>query len=303
VLNKNHSSPSRITIGSFDGLHAGHQTIIQRLVSDAHSHGQKAVLVTFFPNPAVFFKKIETPYYLTTNSEKTTLLQQFGIDQTIILPFNRELAQSSAEAFIVNLQQQVPFDNIYIGYDSHFGVNREGNSEKLKEFGKKYGFQVHVQEPIDFNASPISSSLIRTYVSEGNVTALYPLLNRWYSLLGDVTHGDGRGKRIGIPTANITYEPQKLLPPNGIYAARIRIDDEVRPAAASIGFRPTFYETPTTKTVEAFILDWDQDIYGKTVVLEFVRRLRDEIQYENAQALTAQIQKDIQSTREIINNE
>ena len=303
MLNKNHSSSSRITIGSFDGLHAGHQTIIQRLVVEAHSHGQKAALVTFFPNPAVFFKKIKAPYYLTTNSEKVTLLQQLGIDQTVILPFDHELAQSSAESFIVNLQKQVPFDAVYIGYDFHFGANREGNGEKLKEFSEKYGFQVHVQKPVDFHASPVSSSLIRTYVSEGKVAEIYPLLNRWYSLMGEVIHGDGRGKRIGIPTANIAYESQKLLPPIGIYAARIHIGDEIRPAAASIGFRPTFYEIPDTKTVEASILDWDQDIYGKTVVLEFVRRLRDEIQYKNVQALTAQIKKDIQTTREIINNE
>ncbi|MGV8025533.1 MAG: bifunctional riboflavin kinase/FAD synthetase [Anaerolineaceae bacterium] len=303
MFNNNHSSLSRITIGSFDGLHAGHQTIIQRLVADAHSHGQKAVLVSFFPTPAVFFKKIKTPYYLTTNSEKVALLQQFGIDQTIILPFDRELAQSDAESFIVNLQKQVLFDTVYIGYDFHFGANREGDGEKLEEFSEKYGFQVYIQKPVDFHASPISSSLIRTYVSEGRVAEIYPLLNRWYSLMGEVIHGDGRGKRIGIPTANITYEPQKLLPPNGIYATRIHIGNEVHPAAASIGFRPTFYTTPTTKTVEASILDWDQDVYGKTVVLEFVRRLRDEIQYENVEKLTAQIQKDIQATREIINNE
>ncbi len=303
MLSNNPSLTTRITIGSFDGLHAGHQTIIHRLVSEAHCQEQKAVVITFFPNPAVFLKKIQTPYYLTTNTEKAALLQQMGVDQTIILPFNQELAQSSAESFISNLQRQLRFNTIYIGYDFHFGANREGDATKLKGLGEKYGFKVHVQDPISFQASPISSSLIRKFISDGNVADLYPLLNRWYSLMGEVIHGDGRGKKLGIPTANISFESQKLLPPNGIYATRIHVDAEVRPAAVSIGFRPTFYDAPITKTVEAFILDWDQNIYGKMVTLEFVRKLRDEIQYENAQALTAQIEKDILLTRKIIEHE
>jgi riboflavin kinase/FMN adenylyltransferase len=303
VPNHNPSSLSRITIGSFDGLHAGHQTIIQRLVADAHQAGQQAVLVTFFPNPVIYFKKITTPFYLTTNGEKTALLQRFGVDQTLILPFNKELAECSAEQFIKNLYQQIPFNAIYIGYDFHFGANREGNRDTLAAFGKQIGFEVHIQEPVGRDSIPVSSSLIRSFISEGKMDEVYPLLNRWYSLTGEVAHGDGRGKKMGIPTANIAYEPQKLLPPNGIYAARIHIDDEVHPAATNIGFRPTFYETPTIKTVEAFILDWERDIYGKTVTLEFVRKLRDEIQYKDKQSLTAQVQKDIQATREIINHE
>jgi riboflavin kinase/FMN adenylyltransferase len=299
----NHPSLSQITIGSFDGLHAGHQTIIHHLVAGAHSQGQKAVLVTFYPNPTVFFKKIHTPFYLTTNSEKIALLQKLGIDETIILPFNQELAQSSAEDFIRYLLQRVPFNTMYIGYDFHFGADRAGDRGKLFELGKKYGFTVQVQQPVDLNATPISSSMIRSIISEGRVEDLSALLKRWYSMEGEVIHGDGRGKKMGIPTANIAYEPQKLLPPNGIYATRIQIGVETRPAATNVGFRPTFYETPSIKTVEAFILDWECDIYGKTVTLEFVRRLRDEIQYQNTQALTAQIRKDIALTRKIIDHE
>jgi len=303
VCNKNHSSLSRITIGSFDGLHIGHQTIIHRLVEDAHQYGQKAVVVTFFPNPAVFFKKIDNPFYLTTNLEKMTLLEQLGIDQTITYPFDTHFAQSSAESFIQDLYEKVPFDTIYIGYDFHFGKNREGDEKKLTELGQKYGFQVIVQKPIDFNSLPVSSSTIRDYVAEGKVDILHPFLNRWYSLMGKVIHGDGRGKELGVPTANIEYESQKLLPPNGIYAARIRIDNEIHPAATNIGFRPTFYNTPSTKTVEAYILNWSRDIYKKTVTLEFVRKLRDEIQYKDRQALIEQMQKDIKATREIIDHE
>ena len=303
VGSKNHSSLSRITIGSFDGLHVGHQTIIHRLVEDAHQNEQKAAVVTFFPNPVVFLKKINTPFYLTTNLEKTGLLKQFGVDQTITYPFDAQFSQSSAESFIQKLYKKVPFDTIYIGYDFHFGKNRDGNEQKLSELGQQYGFQVVVQKPVDFNSLPISSSIIRSYVSEGKVDILYPFLNRWYSLMGKVVHGDGRGKELGVPTANIEYESQKLLPPNGIYATRIHIGDEVHPAATNIGFRPTFYNTPSTKTVEAYILDWDRDIYDKIVTLEFVCKLRDEIQYKDRQALIEQIQKDIKETREIIDHE
>jgi riboflavin kinase/FMN adenylyltransferase len=303
VNNLNHSLNSRLTIGSFDGLHIGHQTIIQQLVSNAHQANQSAIVITFFPNPTVYFRKIQNPFYLTTNLEKEGLLRQMGIDQTIILPFNQELAQTSARDFITHIFKRFRFEEIYIGYDFHFGANREGDAGKLEEFGKELGFSVRIQQPISLGNFPVSSSLIRNMVTEGSVENLFPYLQRWYSLLGEVVHGDGRGKKLGMPTANIAFENHKLLPANGIYAARIHINEAVRPAAVSIGVRPTFYPTPRDRTVEAFILDWEQDIYGKLVNLEFVRRLRDEIKYNNAEELTSQVEKDIQLTREIINNE
>jgi len=298
----NSPSLSRITIGSFDGLHIGHQTIIHHLVRDAHHQEQKAVVITFFPNPLVFLKNITSPFYLTTNFEKTALLKQWGVDQTVILPFNHKLANMRAAQFILNLHQSIPFTSIYAGYDFHFGVNREGDSALLLELGKQYSFSVFIQDPIRNNSNPISSSVIRTYISEGRVGEVYALLNRWYALSGEIIHGDGRGKKLGIPTANIAYEAQKLLPANGIYATRIHIDDEIYPAATNIGFRPTFYNQPSQKTVEAFILDWDKDIYGKTVSLEFIRKLRDEIKYEQVQLLKEQIHKDIEETRKIFNH-
>lgn len=301
--NLNHSLTSRLTIGSFDGLHIGHQTIIQQLVSNAHQANQLAIVLTFFPNPTVYFRKLKTPFYLTTNLEKEELLHQLGVDQTIILPFNQELAQTSAEDFITHIFKRFQFEEIYIGYDFRFGMNREGDAEKLERFGEKLGFSVKIQQPISLGDLSVSSSLIRTMVTAGSVENLFPYLQRWYSLLGEVVHGDGRGKKLGMPTANIAFEHQKLLPANGIYAARIHINKAVRPAAVSIGVRPTFYPTPKDRTVEAYILDWDQDIYGKLVDLEFVCRLRDEIKYNNVEELTRQVEKDIQMTRKIIENE
>ncbi len=298
----NHNTTSRITIGSFDGLHIGHQTIIHRLVADAHSQNQQAVVVTFSPNPAVFFKNIKTPFYLTSDLEKRVLLQEMGVDETIFLPFNQELASTSAEDFIHNLYKKYHFDTIYIGYDFRFGSDRGGDAQKLQQLGIKYHFSVIIQAPISRAHTPISSSLIRQNIANGEVKAVYSLLDRWYSLTGEVVHGDGRGKKIGIPTANIAAAPQKLLPRDGIYAARIRINENVRPSAVSIGIRPTFYTDLVPRTVEAYILDWDSDIYRQTVTLEFMQRLRDEIKYEDARSLTDQIEKDIRLTREIVNN-
>lgn len=303
MSNPSSSSTSHITIGSFDGLHLGHQTIIHQLIEQAHQNGEKAILITFSPNPIVFFQKIQTPFYLTTNQEKVRLLKGMGVDQVEVLPFDSTLASTSAEIFIRQLYDRFHFSTIHVGYDFRFGNNREGNTEKLCLLGQKYGFSVHIQEPVKCGEKTISSSLIRKSVSEGKVAEVYAWLNRWYSLEGKVVHGDGRGKKIGIPTANISSAPQKLLPKYGIYAARIQFDDIIRPAAVSIGVRPTFYQAPVPETVEAYILDWEQDIYEKTVVLEFVQRLRDEIQYENAAALSKQIEKDIQATRKIIEHE
>lgn len=294
---------SRLTIGSFDGLHIGHQTIIQQLVTEAHQAQQPAIVITFFPNPTVFFRKLQSPFYLTTNPEKEMLLHQMGVDQTIFLPFNQELAQTSAEDFINSLFKRFSFEEIYVGYDFHFGANRAGNAQKLEQFGEKLGFSVKIQQPIFWGDLSVSSSLIRNMVTEGSVEKLFPYLQRWYSLMGEVVHGDGRGKKLGMPTANIAFENQKLLPANGIYAARIHIHGAVRAAAVSIGVRPTFYQTPVERTVEAYILDWDQNIYGNLVNLEFVRRLRDEIKYNSADELTSQVEKDIQLTREIIEHE
>lgn len=283
-------------------MHIGHQTIIHQLVAQAHSHHQQAVVITFFPNPVVLFKNIKTPFYLTSDLEKRALLQEMGVDETIILPFDQELASTSAEDFVHNLYEKYHFDTVYIGYDFRFGANRDGDAQKLQEYGQKYGFSVAIQNPVLQADLPVSSSLIRQSIAAGEVESVYQLLNRWYSLTGEVVHGDGRGKKIGIPTANITSAPQKLLPKDGIYATRIKIDENVRPAAVSIGVRPTFYDNLVPRTVEAYILDWDVDIYQKTVTLEFIQRLRDELKYENAQSLTAQIEKDILLTREIVSN-
>lgn len=294
---------SRITIGSFDGLHIGHQTIIHDLVTGAQQSDQSTVLVTFSPNPLVYFKQIRTPFYLTVDDEKEHLIDRLGVEETLILPFTKQLAATPAEDFTQMLHKRLQFDHLYVGYDFRFGAGRKGDPDLLKNMGAQLGFTVHVQSPITKNQLPVSSSHIRNLVSNGHLAQARPLLGRDYLVMGKVIHGDGRGKKIGVPTANIETKPEKLLPPHGIYATRIHIGDETRPAAVSIGVRPTFYDRVVPATIEAHILDWSQDIYGKTISLEFVELLRDEIQYSGAAALTKQINKDIQRTREIIEYE
>ena len=262
-------------------------------------NGAPAVLLSFHPHPANVLGGRDIRL-LTTPEERADLLASLGVDAIITMPFDRSIAETSARDFMAQLKEHLGLTHLLIGYDFALGKNREGNAQRLAELGLEMGYAVDVVPALGDESGVISSTEIRKLISVGNVTEAAKLLGRNYSLSGPVIHGDGRGRRINIPTANIGYPDSKILPPNGIYACWAHIGAERFMAATNIGINPTFTPDKRTVNVEAHLLDFDRDIYGQNVIIEFVSRLRDELKYDSVDALVKQIHKDIEETRKIL---
>lgn len=288
-----------LTIGVFDGIHRGHQALLHQLTAGAHHHGAPAVLLTFDPHPAVVLAGHNIKL-LTTPEERAALAWSLDVDAVITHPFDRSLADMSAREFMTRLKAHLGLKHLLIGYDFALGKNREGDAGRLTELGQELGYSVQIIEAVSDESGVISSTEIRKLVSVGNVDAAANLLGHPYTLSGTVVHGDGRGRRINIPTANIAYPASKLLPANGIYACRARLGADLYAAATNIGYNPTFTPDKRTVNVEAHILDFDRDLYGETLTLEFVSRLREEIKFDSVDALLRQIHADIDQTRNVI---
>jgi riboflavin kinase/FMN adenylyltransferase len=296
-----HLDDAWLTIGIFDGVHRGHQEILRPLVSEAHSAGQVAAVLTFNPHPAVVLGGKTDFKCLTTPDERAALLGVFGVDVVITQTFDNDLADHTAVDFMRRLSRSLGLRHLFIGYDTALGRGREGDANRLTEIGKELGYSVQVIPALKDQAGIISSTRIRAAVAAGNVAAAASGMGRYYSMTGQVVHGDGRGHTLNLPTANIHIPAGKVLPAYGIYACRAWVDGQSHPAATSIGIRPTFYkdEIPAP-TIEAHLLDFDRNLYGQDVTLEFVEYLRPEEKYPSIQALMKQIQKDIAQTRRII---
>lgn len=288
-----------LTIGVFDGIHRGHREIIQKLTAEAHANHAPAALLTFEPHPASVLSGQEIKC-LTTPDERAELLAALGMDIIITQPFTRDLSSVSAFEYMSQLKQALGVGHLLIGYDFALGKGREGNAKRLTEIGKELGYTVEVIHAVSDESGVISSTEIRKLVSTGNVAEAANLLGYNYSLRGEVIHGDGRGRRINIPTANIDYPKQKVTPPNGIYVCWAHIGTERYMAAANIGFNPTFTPDKTTPSLEAHLLDFSGDIYGRDVKLEFVTRVRDELKFNSVDALLERIWEDIRITREML---
>ncbi len=287
-----------LTIGSFDGVHIGHQQLIRELNNQAHQVGAKSVVLTFHPHPAAVLRGRTGAFYLTTVPEKVKYLDELGTDIVISHPFTYEVSQSNARDFVAYLMMHLGFQQLWVGNDFALGKGREGDINYLELLGREFLYKLHVFEPIIIDGQKVSSSLIRTLLSEGNIVGVNRYLGRPYYLEGDVVHGDGRGKSIGIPTANIETGSEKLIPAAGVYACKTLIDGKVWPAAVNIGVRPTFQSTDLTSHVEAHIVDYTHDIYNERLSLEFLSRLRGEHRFLSVDELINQIHKDINSTRE-----
>lgn len=291
-----------LTIGVFDGVHRGHQAILRQLAAGAHANGAPAVLLTFDPHPAVVLAGRELKL-LTTPDERAELAATLGLDAVVTYPFDRAVSEMSARDFMARLKDHLGLNHLLVGYDFALGKNREGNAQRLAELGRELNYSVAVVDALSDESGVISSTEIRKLVSVGSVDAAANLLGREYALSGPVVHGDGRGRRINIPTANIHYPDSKLLPANGIYACRARLGTDLWAAATNIGFNPTFTPDKRTVNVEAHILDFDRDLYGQELKLEFVARLRDEAKYDSVDALLTQIHADIEQTRGMVDLE
>lgn len=291
---------SWITIGSFDGVHHGHQALVRELVRQAHNAGAPAVAITFYPHPAVVLRDLQGPYYLTTPQERAVLLGDLGVDFIITLPFDRALAGLTALEFMQRLAEHIKPVALFVGPDFTLGRNREGNLERLREIGKELNYSVHIVEPARNGGQIVSSSQVRRALLEGDVAGAAALLGRWYAVTGAVVPGDHRGRSIGIPTANLEVPPQRILPASGVYATWVRRDDQRLPSATNVGVRPTFENQPGLPRVETHLLDFDQDLYGAQLQVEFVERIRPEQRFSSVEALLEQIRLDIARSREVL---
>jgi riboflavin kinase/FMN adenylyltransferase len=292
---------SWLTVGVFDGVHRGHQEILRRLTTGARTDGAPAVVLTFHPHPAVTLGGRADIRLLSTPEERVELLAQYGVDVVITHPFDRALANTTAYDFMSLLKKHTGLRRIVLGYDAALGKGREGNAARLTEIGHELGYSVEVAPALGDESGVVSSTEIRKLVTVGNVSEAARLLGHPYSLRGPVIHGDGRGRRINVPTANISYSHEKLIPATGIYACWAYIEGDRFQAAVNVGYNPTFTPDKETPNVEAHIIDFNRDLYGQVIKLDFVARLRAELKFTSVDALIEQIWKDVADTRALLN--
>ncbi len=291
-----------LTLGTFDGIHPGHLKIIDKLVRCSKGKGCRNVVLTFYPHPRTVLGNDSSVKMLTTQAEKIKLLEKHGVENLLIINFTKEFASLSAEDFIYDyLINGIGLREIVLGHDHHFGKGRKGNVELLKQIGAKEDFIVTAAEPYFIDAEVVSSTKIRTAIAEGNIEKANKLLGRNYEFSGVVVGGDKRGRELGFPTANIKLTSQeKLLPASGIYAVKVDVENEKHFGLLSIGKRPTFYSEGELVT-EVYIFDFNREIYGETVTVELVERLRGEEKFSSAEELINQMNKDEENGRKIFN--
>jgi riboflavin kinase/FMN adenylyltransferase len=290
---------SWLTVGVFDGVHRGHQQIIKKITAGAHANEAPAVVLTFDPHPASVLGGREIKC-LTLPEERTELLGQLDVDVVITERFTRELSTVTAYDFMSQLRRQLGLKHLLVGYDFALGKGREGNAARLAEIGLELGYSVDVVPALSDESGVISSTEIRKLIEVGNVGEAAQLLGHFYHLHGPVIHGDARGRTLNIPTANIAYPSEKMIPAKGIYACWAYLNEKKYLAAINIGTNPTFTPDKDTPNVEAHLLDFRGEIYGEDVRLEFVARLRDELKFDSVDALLEQIRKDVEVTRKIL---
>ncbi len=293
-----HDRDSALTIGVFDGGHRGHRHLITKLAQRARAEGLLSGVVTFRNHPASVLRSDFKPRYLTSLEDRVALIRELGIDLVAVVTFDQDLANLSAKEFALRLKGHLRMRGLMVGPDFAMGHAREGSTETLAAMGQELGFWVEVVDLLAQGGKPIKSTAIRGALAQGDVTVVRELLGRDFSLTGTVATGERRGRTLGFPTANLETPEDMATPGDGIYATRAVVGNRVYMAATSIGVRPTFGEG--RRTIEAFLLDFDGDLYGQEVRLEFVRRLRDEIKYDTMEALLEQVDKDVAETRMIL---
>jgi riboflavin kinase/FMN adenylyltransferase len=298
----NLDSDTIITIGAFDGVHRGHQHLIQQMVEEARQTKRLAGLITFYPHPSAVLSPYNPTLYLSTPGEKAALLEKLGLDILAILPFDQAMAQTTAQDFIDRVRRRLHMVELWVGADFALGHAREGDAEALQALGQDMGFIVRVIEPLTWHGQIISSTRIRSLLLKGKVRQATQLLGRYPSLAGEVVRGSQRGHCLGFPTANLEVRKERVIPADGIYAVYARLGKERYQGVANVGVRPSF-ELGDEHIVEVHILDFDENIYGCDLVVEFVERLRDERRYTDVEELKAQIEQDIAQARRILAEE
>ena len=290
--------PSAVMIGTFDGVHLGHRHIIAEAIRRAHQHGARTIALTFHPRPAEVLRPGTPSLYLCTLDERIQLLRQAGLDLVIPVQFTREIAVMSASDFVTVLVRTLNLRDIVGGPDMAVGRGREGTPDALRVLGAQMGFDVVTVPELLIDGEIVRSSAIKEALAHGDVEKAAGFLGRSYTVRGIVVRGDGRGRTIGVPTANISTAAQIILPGSGVYAVYFSHAGQRLVGAANVGTRPTF--DGINRTLEVHILDFDEDIYDQECTVEFVTRLRSEQRFNGVESLLAQIADDVRMTRAIL---
>jgi riboflavin kinase/FMN adenylyltransferase len=291
-----------VTIGAYDGVHKGHRALIADVRRMADERECASAVVTFDRHPAMVVRPESAPKLLTDLDQKLELLASTGIDYALVIHFDEARAAESAEDFVTEiLVQCLHARAVVVGHDFHFGRGRRGNVPLLMEMGAQHGFDVLGIRLIEDHGQPVSSTEIRRRLAGGDVAGAAELLGRPHEVRGVVSEGDKRGRDLGYPTANVAVPAEIQLPADGIYAGWYqRPDGHVHAAAISLGRRPTFYEHADASLLEAYLIDFDDDLYGEVAEVRFVKRLRGEQKFDSIDALTAQIARDVDETRAVL---
>jgi riboflavin kinase/FMN adenylyltransferase len=288
-----------LTIGAFDGVHRGHQAILAQLAEHAHTLGLPAVALTFYPHPGAVLGKRKDPFYLTTPEERARYLGEAGADIVVTHPFSRDFSHLPAQTFLELLARQIAPRYLLVGPDFALGRGREGDVAYLGAAGPRFGFELAVAAPVTADGAVISSSRVRQHLRAGEVAEAAHLLGRPFALTGAVISGDGRGRTLGIPTANLDLWRALIAPAEGVYACRAWVGRAPYLAVTNVGVRPTFETEPVPPRIEAHLLDFSGGLYGRELKLEFLARLRPEQRFPSVAALVAQIDADIAAARRL----
>jgi riboflavin kinase/FMN adenylyltransferase len=291
---------SVLTIGSFDGLHLGHQALVRSLVEAARQERLPSVVVTFYPHPSVVLRGRRPAFYITLPDEKEARLASQGVDHVVTQTFDEALSRVGAAEFLDRLEARLRFRRLLIGEDFALGHDREGNRLFLRNEADRRGFRLEVIPPMLVGGEVVSSTRVREALRAGDVARVATYLGRPFSLRGPVVRGAARGKLLGIPTANVGLHDEQAYPRAGVYACWADLPDGRHKAVTNVGIRPTFDESLPKPVVEANIIDWEGDLYDRPIRLSFVARLRDEQRFPGKEALVEQIHRDIQHTRDLL---
>jgi len=289
-----------LAIGMFDGVHLGHQQVIRQTVLDAAQYGGSSLVLTFDQHPSVVVAPERTPLLIYPISQRLRSFEALGVETVAVTQFTRAFSQQSADAFVRNIVETLGrLQSVSVGAEFNFGHNREGNVEVLRELGNQWGFEVHATAAVALDGAVVSSTRIREAIRQGHLDLATQMLGRSYSLTGPVIHGDGLGRKLGFPTANVSIEGL-ACPPSGVYAIHARRQNDLFRGVVNVGFRPTLGRPAPQLQVEAHLFDFDRPIYGEDLEIIFQKKLREEQKFSSIEALAGQILRDIAAAKEAL---
>jgi riboflavin kinase/FMN adenylyltransferase len=287
-----------MTIGSFDGVHRGHQHLLTQLKAQARSTGRQSLVLTFYPHPRAVLRPEAVTTYLSTPQEKAALLEELGLDVLVVLPFTQELANTSAHEFVAGLCSHLRMRELWVGPDFALGSHRRGNIAHLQVLSRQLGFGLHIVTPLCEDGQAISSTRIRALLAQGRVEQVAVMLGRRYEVTAHVVRGVQRGRALGFRTANLQLDPDRALPGDGVYAVWALVEGQRYQAVANIGVRPSF--GPGARTLEVHLMDYEGDLYDKVVAVEFAHWLRPEMRFADGERLSQQIAQDVATARSLL---